>query len=53
MRAKWVSALVVAAVGASGSICGLLTSLGVWLWLNRDYLPAQISATTYRVLPPA
>ena len=32
------------AVGASGSICGLLTSLGVWVWLNRDCLPEQISS---------
>jgi membrane associated rhomboid family serine protease len=32
------------AVGASGAICGLLTSLGVWVWLNRDCLPEQVSA---------
>jgi membrane associated rhomboid family serine protease len=31
------------AVGASGAICGLLTSLGVWVWLNRDCLPEQVS----------
>jgi membrane associated rhomboid family serine protease len=32
-----------AAVGASCSICGLLTSLGAWVWLNRDCLPERLS----------
>ncbi|MCI0684917.1 MAG: rhomboid family intramembrane serine protease [Gemmataceae bacterium] len=31
-------------VGASGAICGLLGSFAVWLWLNRDYLPEQVTA---------
>lgn len=26
------------AVGASGALCGLLTSMGVWVYLNRVYL---------------
>ena len=32
------------ALGASGSISGLLTSLGAWLWLNRDCLPEQVTS---------
>jgi membrane associated rhomboid family serine protease len=32
------------AVGASGAISGLLTSLAVWLWLNKGYLPEQLTA---------
>ena len=33
-----------AAAGASGAISGLLTSVGVWLWLNRDCLPEQFTS---------
>lgn len=29
------------AVGASGALCGLIASLGVWVWLNRGNLPEQ------------
>jgi membrane associated rhomboid family serine protease len=29
-------------VGASGSICGLLGSMGVWVWLNRRFLPPRL-----------
>ncbi|GEM_PF-4322859 len=32
------------ALGASGSISGLLTSIGAWLWLNRDCLPQQVTS---------
>ena len=32
------------AVGASGSLCGLITSFGVWLWLNRAHLGEQFTA---------
>lgn len=31
-----------AAAGASGPISGLMTSVFVWLWLNRDVLPERI-----------
>jgi hypothetical protein len=37
-----------AAVGASGALCGLLTSLGVWVYLNRRSLPPQITSTWLR-----
>lgn len=33
------------AVGASGAICGLLGSFAVWLWLNRRYMPEQLTAS--------
>lgn len=33
-----------AAVGASGAIVGLLTSMGTWLWLNRAYLPERYTS---------
>lgn len=33
------------AVGASGAICGLLGSFAVWLWLNRDCMPDQVTAS--------
>jgi membrane associated rhomboid family serine protease len=29
-------------VGASGCICGLLASMGVWVWLNRGFLPPRL-----------
>lgn len=32
------------AVGASGALSGMITSLGVWLWLNRGSLPEQYRA---------
>jgi membrane associated rhomboid family serine protease len=28
--------------GASGALCGLLTSMGVWVWLNRPFLPPRL-----------
>ena len=30
------------AIGASGALCGLITSLGVWVYMNRGHLPPQI-----------
>jgi len=36
------------AVGASGALCGLLTSLGVWVYLNRRSLPPNIFSTWMR-----
>lgn len=39
------------AVGASGAICGLLGSLGIWVLLNREHLPpAMASGLTRMVL---
>lgn len=35
-------------VGASGALCGLLTSLGVWVYLNRSALPPNVVATWLR-----
>jgi membrane associated rhomboid family serine protease len=37
-------------VGASGAIAGLLTSLGVWAWMNRRYLPPQFVEAHFRVV---
>lgn len=37
-----------AAVGASGALCGLLTSMVFWIWLNRPYLGAQLSSMWLR-----
>jgi membrane associated rhomboid family serine protease len=28
--------------GASGALCGLLTSMGVWVWLNRPFMPPKL-----------
>ena len=28
--------------GASGALCGLLTSMAVWVWLNRPFLPPRL-----------
>jgi membrane associated rhomboid family serine protease len=36
------------AVGASGALCGLLTSLGVWVYLNRNFLPSHIASSWMR-----
>lgn len=30
------------ALGASGALCGLLTSLAFWIWLNRNHLPREL-----------
>lgn len=30
------------ALGASGALCGLLTSLAFWIWLNRHHLPREL-----------
>ncbi len=38
----------IATVGASGALCGLLGSLGVWVMLNRDYLPPYLAASLSR-----
>jgi membrane associated rhomboid family serine protease len=35
-------------VGASGALCGLLASLGVWVLLNRDDLPPALAASLSR-----
>jgi membrane associated rhomboid family serine protease len=37
-------------VGASGAICGLLGSLGVWVMLNRDHLPPELAAGLSRMV---
>jgi rhomboid protease GluP len=39
-----------AAVGASGAISGLLTSLGVWVLLNREELPPALAAGLSRMV---
>src|SRR5262249_12023081 len=38
------------AVGASGALCGLLAGMGVWVLLNRPYLPAQGVSAFFRSL---
>jgi membrane associated rhomboid family serine protease len=37
-------------VGASGAIAGLLTSLGVWAWMHRRYLPPQFVEAHFRMV---
>ncbi|MCI0380141.1 MAG: rhomboid family intramembrane serine protease [Gemmataceae bacterium] len=37
-------------VGASGAICGLMGSFGVWVFLNRQYLPPQLVSHFARAL---
>jgi rhomboid protease GluP len=37
-------------VGASGAISGLLTSLAVWAWMHRRYLPPQFVEGHSRVV---
>jgi membrane associated rhomboid family serine protease len=32
-------------VGASGCLCGLLGSMGVWVIMNRPYLPAKLASS--------
>jgi membrane associated rhomboid family serine protease len=39
-----------AAVGASGALSGLLGSLAVWIILNRDHLPAHVTAGLTRMV---
>jgi membrane associated rhomboid family serine protease len=29
--------------GASGALCGLMTSMAIWVWLNRPWLPQRIA----------
>ncbi len=36
------------AVGASGALCGLLASMGVWAYLNRPYLGPDLSSRLLR-----
>lgn len=33
---------LIAMAGASGALCGLLSSAGVWMFLNRRYLPKPV-----------
>jgi membrane associated rhomboid family serine protease len=35
-------------VGASGALCGLLTSMAVWVWMNRPYLPPRLASDWMR-----
>lgn len=39
-----------AAVGASGAISGMLTSLGVWVMLNREHLPPALASGLARMV---
>jgi rhomboid protease GluP len=39
-----------AAVGASGAISGMLTSLGVWVMLNRAHLPPALASGLTRMV---
>ena len=39
-----------AGVGASGAISGLLTSLGIWVLLNRDHLPPMLASSLTRMV---
>jgi membrane associated rhomboid family serine protease len=41
---------VQAAVGASGALCGLVTSFGVWVYLNRHSLPPNLVSAWMRNL---
>jgi membrane associated rhomboid family serine protease len=34
--------------GASGALCGMLTSMAVWVWLNRPYLPPRVVSAWMR-----
>lgn len=38
----------IATVGASGALCGLLASVGMWVMLNRDRLPPALAAALTR-----
>jgi membrane associated rhomboid family serine protease len=40
----------VGSVGASGAISGLLTSLGVWVLLNRGHLPPNLASSLTRMV---
>lgn len=35
-------------VGASGALCGILASMGVWVYLNRQYLGPELSSRWLR-----
>ncbi len=37
-------------VGASGALCGLLTSMGMWVYLNRRFLPQNVVSTWMRAI---
>jgi hypothetical protein len=39
-----------ATVGASASICGLLTSFAAWAWLHRQYLPPELVQAHFRIV---
>ena len=41
---------MIATVGASGALCGLLTSLGVWILLNKNALPPQLVSNGMRTV---
>jgi membrane associated rhomboid family serine protease len=37
-------------VGASGALCGLLASLGIWVMLNREHLPPALANSMSRAV---
>jgi len=39
---------VVETVGASGALCGMLASLGIWVMLNREHLPPMLASSLSR-----
>lgn len=46
----WAQNPAIATVGASGAISGLLTSLGVWAWMHRHFLPPQFVEAHFRIV---
>ncbi len=46
----WATEPLRGSVGASGAIAGLLTSLGVWAWVHRRYLPPQFVEQHFRMV---
>jgi rhomboid protease GluP len=41
---------MLSAAGASGAIAGLMTSVGVWAWTHRRYLPPQFVEANFRTV---
>jgi rhomboid protease GluP len=39
-----------AGIGASGALCGVLASMGVWVYMNRGYLPPALSRRWLRAI---
>jgi membrane associated rhomboid family serine protease len=35
-------------IGASGALCGLLGAMAAWVYLNRPYMPSELSGTWMR-----